>query len=319
MNNYIGHPSQLCGIEEHRLVGGKGDGMRLYEAWTSGGLRFTVSADRCGDLSRVSYKGINLGFFGPCGYVAPQHYDPRGAGFLKSFTGGFLTTCGLTAVGSPCVDEGEELPLHGNISHVPAENVVVDTDETLRIKLTMRDASLFGRKFLLTREYECAPDGSALILHDKVQNIAASETPYMILYHFNFGYPLLAPGAELTIPSKSVTPRNDRAAEDLDTASSIIEPQPAFEEQCYFHDLSEGRVKLKNPALGIAVTMEFDTTELPFFTQWKLMQQGEYVMGLEPGNCHPDGRDVMRRQGKLRFLKPGEAAEQTIKITITEE
>ena len=31
MNPYIGHESQLYGVEEHRLVGGKGDGMRLYQ------------------------------------------------------------------------------------------------------------------------------------------------------------------------------------------------------------------------------------------------------------------------------------------------
>lgn len=29
MNLYIGHESQLYGVEEYRLVGGKGDGMRL--------------------------------------------------------------------------------------------------------------------------------------------------------------------------------------------------------------------------------------------------------------------------------------------------
>ena len=29
---YIGHPSQLCGVEEVRLVGGKGDGMRLFKS-----------------------------------------------------------------------------------------------------------------------------------------------------------------------------------------------------------------------------------------------------------------------------------------------
>ena len=29
MNDYIGHESQLYGVEEVRLVGGKGDGMRL--------------------------------------------------------------------------------------------------------------------------------------------------------------------------------------------------------------------------------------------------------------------------------------------------
>ena len=28
---YLGHESQLYGVEEHRLVGGKGDGQRLYE------------------------------------------------------------------------------------------------------------------------------------------------------------------------------------------------------------------------------------------------------------------------------------------------
>lgn len=29
MNPYIGHESQIFGAEEHRLTGGKGDGMRL--------------------------------------------------------------------------------------------------------------------------------------------------------------------------------------------------------------------------------------------------------------------------------------------------
>ena len=36
------------------------------------------------------------------------------------------------------------------------------------------------------------------------------------------------------------------------------------------------------------------------------MGEHESVMGLEPGNCYPDGRDVMREKGMLEFLKPGE-------------
>ena len=32
--SYIGHPSQLCGVEEHRLVGGRGDGLRLLQVKT---------------------------------------------------------------------------------------------------------------------------------------------------------------------------------------------------------------------------------------------------------------------------------------------
>ena len=50
---YIGHDSQLCGVEEHRLVGGKGDGMRLLEIRNGLGLELTVSADRCCDISRL--------------------------------------------------------------------------------------------------------------------------------------------------------------------------------------------------------------------------------------------------------------------------
>ena len=117
MNPYIGHDSQIYGIEEHRLVGGKGDGMRLYEVNNGKGLMMTVSPDRNGDITRLRYKGINLSYMSPCGYVAPAYYDSIGSNWLGSFTAGFLTTCGLQAVGSPCQDEGEELPLHGSIGN----------------------------------------------------------------------------------------------------------------------------------------------------------------------------------------------------------
>ena len=59
MKEYIGHTSQLYSIEEHRLVGGKGDGMRLLEVNNGKGLMFTISADRCGDISRMYFKGVN--------------------------------------------------------------------------------------------------------------------------------------------------------------------------------------------------------------------------------------------------------------------
>ena len=118
MNTYIGQNAQLFGAEEHRLVGGKGDGMRLLEIRNGKGLCFTLSLDRAADISRLSVMGTNFGYFSPCGYVAPAYYDPNGAGFLKSFTAGFLTTCGLTAVGGCCMDDGESTPMHGLISNM---------------------------------------------------------------------------------------------------------------------------------------------------------------------------------------------------------
>ena len=155
MNIYTGHPSQICGVDEVRLSGGRGDGMRMLYVRNGRGLDFWVSADRCADIARLSFKGDNFGYFAPCGYVAPQYYDSNGAGFLKSFTAGFFTTCGLTAVGSPCVDDGEELPLHGTVSHIPAVlNGLEESDDALVVTLTVTDAVLFGRKLVMKRVYK---------------------------------------------------------------------------------------------------------------------------------------------------------------------
>ena len=81
MNPYIGRNEQIFGVEEMRLVGGKGDGMRLLQVRNGAGLEFTISADRAADISRLSFGGDNFGYFAPCGYVAPVYYDCNGAGF----------------------------------------------------------------------------------------------------------------------------------------------------------------------------------------------------------------------------------------------
>ena len=98
MNSYIGHPSQLSGVEEYRLIGGKGDGMRLLQVrnglgWSSLSLR-TEPPILPGSPMRASIIPTYL----PA-YVAPAYYDQQEFGFLKSFTCGFLTTCGLSNIG----------------------------------------------------------------------------------------------------------------------------------------------------------------------------------------------------------------------------
>jgi hypothetical protein len=80
MNPYIGHDSQCYGIEEHRLVGGKGDGLRLLEIQNGKGLELTVSPDRATDISRLRFRGINMSYFSPCGYVSPAYYESEGSG-----------------------------------------------------------------------------------------------------------------------------------------------------------------------------------------------------------------------------------------------
>lgn len=314
MNQYIGNALQLYGVEEVRLVGGKGDGMRILRVRNESGLAFEISLDRCGDISRLSFKGDNFSYFAPCGYVAPQYYDCNGAGFLKSFTAGFFTTCGLTQVGSPCTDAGEDLPLHGTIANTPSETHAhwISGDE-IHIKLTVRDAAMFAHHLVLEREYVCGIKENYIKLTDTVKNIGSVETPLQLLYHCNMGYPLLSETAIVTIPSEKVAPRNEDAAQGMADRLKMERPQAGFAEQCFFYTL-EGTptVSIYNPAIGKGLEMTYDTKELPCFTEWKMMGEYEYVLGLEPGNCTPEGRAAVREAGNLQFLAPGQ--EQTFHL-----
>ncbi len=318
LNPYIGHRSQLCGIEEVRLVGGRGDGMRLLQVRSAAGLELTVSADRCADISRLIFKGDNMGYFSANGYVAPSYYDHVGAGFLKSFTAGFLTTCGLTAVGAPCTDEGEELPLHGTIGNTPCERIWWDEDdENLYIHAEVNDSRIFDRKLRLARLITVKKEQSVFTITDTVTNGGDAVSPVMLLYHMNMGYPLLSENAVVEIPSCRVTPRNAHAAEDLDTWNRMLKPTAGFEEQCYYHAFEgEGRASIRNPDIGKGLTITFDPKTLDHFTEWKMMGYRDYVLGLEPGNCHPDGRDVMRREGSLKFLQPGDSVTYCVSVEL---
>jgi hypothetical protein len=321
MNKYLGHDSQAYGIEEHRLVGGKGDGIRLLQVRNGKGLDFTVSLDRCADISRLSYKGINMGYFSPCGYVAPAFYDDKEDGFLKSFTAGFLTTCGLRAVGAACEDEGERLPVHGTIANTPAETAYwEEVDGKLVIHAMMKDERIFTHKLVLRREIICSLDTNELEIHDIIENRGDMDSPAMIMYHMNLGYPLLSENAILRVNSDEVIPRDPRAAEDLDTWNVVIPPQKQFAEQCYFHKFSQpGVAALYNPDVKVGLAIHFDPKNLTHFTQWKMMGERDYVLGLEPGNCHPNGRDKMREEGTLTTLKPGESVSYVVKVQMLDE
>ena len=320
VNPYIGHTSQLCGVEELRLVGGKGDGMRLLQIRNAAGLEMTVCADRCADIYRLIFKGDNMGYFSPTGYVAPSYYDDKDSGFLKSFTAGFLTTCGLTAVGSPCTDEGENLPLHGTIGNTPCERIWWDEDEeNIYIHAHINDGAVFSHKLYLTRTLSCGKYSNEFKITDTVENQGDTKTPIMILYHMNMGYPLLSENAVVEIPSVSVKPRNDHAAKDIETCCKMLPPTKGFEEQCYFHSFeANGWASIYNPDIRKGLTISFDTNTLDHFNEWKMMGYRDYVLGLEPGNCHPDGRDVMRQQGTLKFLDPGEQITYEVTVALFE-
>lgn len=323
MNKYIGHDSQLFGIEEHRLVGGKGDGMRLYEINNGKGLELTVSPDRNGDITRLRFKGINMSYMSPCGYVAPAYYDSIGSNWLNSFTAGFLTTCGLNGVGTPCNDNGEDIPLHGSIANIPCDRAYfyeeANGDKTdLVVKTITKDETIFGRKLRLSREISVSTGDNSFTITDTIENTGDREEPFEILYHMNMGYPLLDEDSIITIPSAKVIPRDDHAAEDIANWMHMEKPTANYQERCYYHefDKNDATVSIEQPKLNTKLSISFDTSNFDGFVEWKMMGVRDYVLGLECGNCYPDGRDVMRKTGMLKFLQPGEKKSYIVKIEL---
>lgn len=318
-NPYIGHPSQLSGVEEHRLVGGKGDGQRLYIATNGLGLELTASPDRNGDITRLRCHGVNLSYMSPCGYVAPAFFDYKNDNFLRSFTAGFLTTCGLETIGAPSEDDGEQLTLHGSIANIPAERSWFEEDgEAIRLHTFTRDEVIFGRKLTLSRVVEISKKANKFTIHDEMANTGGRLEPLAVLYHMNLGYPLLDEDSRVTVPSAEVKPRNQHAADDLAHWARMEKPQAGYEERCYYHKFADGRglMELYQPKREIGVRITFDARQLDACVEWKMMGERDYVLGLECGNCYPDGRAEARKSGMLKFLKPGESKRYEVNVEV---
>jgi hypothetical protein len=146
-----------------------------------------------------------------------------------------------------------------------------------------------------------------------VANCSASPQEIQLIYHTNFGKPLLDADAEAVIPAKSITPMNECAAAGLKSWSKFEGPRAEFIEQVYLMELfgnpaNETCVMLKNPQADHAVTVEWSLNELPYFTLWKNLaaETDGYVVGFEPGTGFPFTRKTERLRGRVPALNPME-------------
>ena len=92
MLKYVGDFSQVFGIKEYTLSGGRAKGVKAFDVRNGSGLEFTVLADKCLDISRLSFKGINCSYISKTGIVAPEYYSGNSASFFRRFSTGFLTS-----------------------------------------------------------------------------------------------------------------------------------------------------------------------------------------------------------------------------------
>ncbi len=325
---YIGNLSQLGGCRHYTLSEGLARGMRATDINTGSGLQYTVLPDRAMDISFASYKGINLVYMTNNGETHPAFYEPEGVGWLRTFAAGMLTTCGLTYLGSPCEDEGEQLGLHGRISTSPARQFAdlsgwEGGNYNIKLSGIIEEGYLFGNKLRIERVIHSVLGGGVIHLQDTITNFGNKPSPFTILYHMNFGYPFLSEDAELIIDPSETVPRDADAVPGLSTFRRFIEPQPDYKEQVFYHKMKgnsagDTEVTIRNQTVSTAITIKFNTKQLPYITQWKMMGDGEYVLGIEPCNIPCKSRNILRKEKILPFLQPGESKIIDLEIIVND-
>ena len=325
---YIGNNNQLWGVRPYELTDGWARKMRAFDVNAGNGLQYTILPDRGMDISLASFKGINLAYLTCNGETNPAYYEPEGIGWLHTFGGGLLTTCGLTHLGPPSEDDGENLGLHGRYSTIPARQVAdcsafAGDEYHIKLRGIIEEGHLFGNKVRLEREILSVVGENKIEITDTITNFGNKPSPYTILYHMNLGYPLLSEKSELEINPLETSPRDESAVSGMNEFREFISPQEKYDEQVFFHKMKgdqEGFTKasLVNKEIGIRLNVNFNVTQLPFLAEWKMMGCGEYVLGLEPTNVFVKSRKQLREEGSLPFLKPQESVTNKVVISIEE-
>ena len=170
----------------------------------------------------------------------------------------------------------------------------------------------------MKREYRIPVFGAEIRLTDELTNLAHQSEEYQVLYHCNFGWPLVSEEARVELPEKrKTTPRTPFAATGLDQVETFTRPVPGEEERVFFHEDMEKRAAIVNPKLNTRMTITWSDT-LPILSHWRSMASGDYVCGLEPSNSYIMGRAAERANGTLKVLAPFETVRMAVTIAFGE-
>ena len=324
-------------IRQQLLHGGKQEGSVLL-LLSNGVTEVAVIPTRGMGIAWAKSGDVQLGWQSPVKEIVHPSFmnleSRNGLGWLEGFNE-WMCRCGLEWSGHPGPDTfidnvGAEqsmmLTLHGKIANIPASalEVFLETRKGVMCLVAsgvVHERLFHGPKLRLKTEIVLPLDQAGFSIEDTVENHSACIQEMQMLYHCNFGVPLLEKGARLIAPVKHNEPFNQRAADGLGTFDVFEGPVPGFVEQVYCINLqgdAEGNtgVLLHNAAGDLGASLSFSVHELPCFTLWKNTASLEdgYVCGLEPGTSFPRNRSKERAAGRVPVLQPGTSRSFTVEV-----
>jgi hypothetical protein len=323
-------------VTAETLHGGKQEGVERITI-DNDTLQIVVIPTRGMSVLEVRHDELRLGWESPVKEsVHPQFMNlerREGLGWLEGFNE-LMVRCGLEFAGHPGQDEFVDntgatarmnLTLHGKIGNTPASEVelLIDREPPHRIRLrgVVHERSFYGPKLELVAEISTTPGADTFRIQDRVVNHGATEQEFEVIYHTNYGRPLLGEGARVVVPARRVEPMNDEAAKAIDGYATYAAPTKGFIEQVYLvtpYADPEGETiaLLCNAAGDWGTSIRWSLKDLPYLTIWKntaAIEDG-YVTGLEPGTCFPFNRRVERQFGRVPKLAAGESREFTLEF-----
>lgn len=324
----VGSETQAFGIRAMEYRGGDENLVKTFELDTGGGLVLSVGENKGLDIYRMSYRGVNLGFLSKAGLHSAYNVNPESEAFRCTQGCGMLYTAGITNVGGPCSDESGSYCAHGAIKNSAASQVTArgewrGDEYQMEISGELREAEFYGRNLVMRRTIRAMAGSRGFTLEDEIENRAFSEDQVMLLYHLNAGFPLLAEGARLIAPVKTVCAATPRAQKLLEAHAVAGAPVDMEEECVYTMTLKRDAAGMSGTALWnddlkLGLYLRFDTAALPRFIEWKCMRSGDYALGMLAANCEPFGRAHAAETGGWTPLKPFEIMRTHLEIGVLE-
>jgi hypothetical protein len=333
--------NQIGGIFPFVYADGRSRGVRGIRIDT-GVIQVELVADRCLDIARVALNGVPLMWRSANDIAAPEFYDADGDAWLRSFFGGWMTTCGLGNFGPAGTDAWGTFGLHGRINNTPAEALRHETywegDRCFfEVTGTMRETKALGEILVLHRTIFAELGGATVHVRDRMVNEGSKTAPHMLLYHCNAGWPLLDEMTRVHVSHAAMRARDAAAERGLSEWNCGGPPHDTFAEQVFIHAMQacpdgKARAAIVNHSSGNGASQNdagsernfgfeiaFDPAALPALMTWRMLEANNYVMAVEPANTSAiEGREFAGRHGLLPLLEPGEERNYAVDLTAIE-
>lgn len=318
----VGNSNQLTKVRRIAFREGRSKDVHAIELHNESGLYATCIEDQCLNFYDFSYKGVNFAFQSKNGLAGSAFFNGGSNEFGYYWPAGMMYTCGLTNTGPGVTDGGIYHAEHGRIGMMPAEQVSIKKNEdAVIITGIVQDAFLCGHHLELERKMVFPVQGKEIQIFDRITNREAIPAEFMFLYHFNFGYPLLAPGARVVKGAGKIQNLAEPGGTIPADWQQVSAPENHKTEELYCHSNTPdedgfGCAALFNDALGLGCYIKYKMDTLPLLIHWKNMCSHDYCVGLEPSNSYIMGRVKEREHGTLPVLGSYETQEFQVAIGV---